>query len=134
MRTHFRLAILLILAAGAAWAAAGFTGKWQGKLSVNGDEMPGYLVLKQDGEQLTGTAGPDAEKQVKVTKSSVEGDRMMIEANPPGGSVLRFELRLQDDKLVGDVLEDGKKIGTATFLRANEPVVAASSAERRAAD
>ena len=81
--------------------------------------MPGYLVLRQEGQQLTGTAGPDAQKQVKVTKSSVDGDRMMVEANP-GASALRFELRLQDDKLTGDVLEDGKKIGTARFSRVDE--------------
>jgi hypothetical protein len=107
------------LLAAVASLAGDFSGRWQGKLSVNGDETPGYLVLKQDGQQLTGTAGPDAQKQVRLDKGMVEGDQATIEASP-GSSVLKFVLRLKDDKLEGDVFEDGNKIGTATFLRSKE--------------
>jgi hypothetical protein len=100
----------------AVMALAGdLSGRWQGKLSVNGDEMPGYLVLKQDGQQLTGTAGPDAQNQIKLTQGLVKDGEATIEAKPRP-AVLRFLLRLKDDKLTGDVFEDGNKVGTATFL------------------
>ena len=111
------VAMMLLAAAGAL--AGDFSGRWQGKLSVNGDEMPGYLVLKQDGRQLTGTAGPDAQKQVKLNKGLVEEGEATIEVSP-GQAVLRFVLRIKDDKLMGDVFEDGNKVGTATFLRDKE--------------
>lgn len=113
----FSLATILLTAVVAL--AGDFSGRWQGKLSVSASEMPGYLVLKQDGEQITGTAGPDAQNQVKLTQGSVKDEEATIEAKP-GASVLRFVLRLKDDKLTGDVFEDGAKIGTATFLRDKE--------------
>jgi hypothetical protein len=99
--------------------AGDFSGRWQGKLSVNGNETPGYLVLKQDGQQLTGTAGPDAQKQVRLDKGMIERGQATIEANP-GSSVLKFVLRLKDGQLEGDVFEDGNRIGTAKFLRIKE--------------
>jgi hypothetical protein len=47
--------------------AADATGKWTRTLTVTRDgqerERPAQLVLKQDGDKLTGTAGPDASEQ-----------------------------------------------------------------------
>lgn len=118
MRSGIFCLAMIFLAAVVA-LAGDFSGRWQGKLSVNGDEMPGYLVLKQEGQQLVGSAGPDAQNQVKLKKGLVEGDQPTIDASP-GTAVLRFVLRLRDNKLIGDVLEDGNKIGTATFVREHE--------------
>jgi hypothetical protein len=113
------LGLAMIFLTAAMLLAGDFSGRWKGKLLVNGNEMPGYLILKQDGEKLLGTAGPDAEKQVKLEKGMMEGDKATIDVRP-GGAVLGFVLRLEDDKLVGDVFEDGNKIGTAIFLRVAE--------------
>jgi hypothetical protein len=113
----FCAAIMLLTAALAL--AGDASGRWQGKLSVNGGEMPGYLVLKQDGHTLTGTAGPDSQKQVKLTKGLAEGDQVTIEA-ALGDAVLRFVLHLKDGKLTGEVFEDGARVGTAVFARVNE--------------
>lgn len=96
--------------------AGDFSGRWQGKLMVNGEEMPGYLVLEQNGQQLSGTAGPDAQHLVKLNKGFVEGDQATVEVSP-GPAVLKFTLRLKDKQLAGEVFEDGNKVGTATFLR-----------------
>lgn len=115
MRIILCLATLL-LAAGAALASGDVTGRWQGTLKVQGNDIPGYLVLKQDGQQLSGTAGPSAEKQIEISKATVDGDRITIEAKQ-GDTVLGFELRLEDGQLKGNVLEDGAQVGTATFDR-----------------
>jgi hypothetical protein len=99
--------------------ASDCSGRWQGKLTVGDNEMPGYLVLKQDGAQVTGTMGPDAQKQIALKSGSAAGDEVTIEASP-GPSVLKLVLHPQDGKLTGDVFEDGNKIGSASFGRASE--------------
>jgi hypothetical protein len=113
------LSVATILLTAVAALAGDCSGRWQGKLSVNGGQMPGYLVLKQDGQQITGTAGPDAQNQFKLRKGLAEGDQVTIEASP-SSTVLRFVLRLKEGKLTGDLFEDGNQIGTATFDRASE--------------
>jgi hypothetical protein len=111
----FCLAVISTVAA----IAGDCSGRWQGKMSIEGKDVPGYFVLKQDGQQVSGTAGPNAQNQIALKQGSVEGDQVTLEA-APGDAVLRFVLGFKEDKLTGDVFENGTKIGTAAFIRANE--------------
>jgi hypothetical protein len=116
---RFCWAVAIMLLTAVVALAGDFSGQWQGTLLVNGGEMPGYLVLKQDSKELSGTAGPSADHQINLKSGSVDGGQVTLEANP-GDAILKFVLSLKDGKLSGDVFEDGKKIGTATFLRVKE--------------
>jgi hypothetical protein len=60
-------------------AAADATGKWVGTLNLQGGDdaqsRPAYLVLKQEGAKLTGTAGPDAGEQHAIEDGKAEDGR-----------------------------------------------------------
>ena len=90
------------------------TGKWTGSfnmLNPDGsiDPSPALLVLKQTGAEITGTLGPDAEHQTAITKGSIDGSKVILQAEHQGNS-LKIELLLAADQLTGEVnlsREDG---------------------------
>ncbi|MBI1896567.1 MAG: hypothetical protein HYS04_08535 [Acidobacteria bacterium] len=66
-----RVFLVLLLAATAV--AADLTGKWSGSFDVTnaqGETRPdrAYMDLKQAGEEVTGTAGPNSEKQLQISR------------------------------------------------------------------
>jgi len=55
-------------------SAADLTGKWTGTFSEHESEGKGaLLILQQSGNELTGTAGPDQEKQFPIQNGKVDG-------------------------------------------------------------
>ncbi len=108
---------MIISIAAIAFVALNLTGTWSGKLYVNG-ESSAFMVLSQDGDNISGTIGPDRDAQFKITKATVEGDTLTIEAQP--GGVLRFVMKMEGEKLAGDVFEDGVMVGTIKFERVKE--------------
>ena len=95
--------------------AIGLTGAWSGSMTTT-DQTPAYMNLKQEGETLTGTIGPDQHAQFQITKGFLSADTVTIEAQP-GTLTLRFVMKLEGDQLQGQVFEDGTNIGTITFKR-----------------
>lgn len=109
--------VLALLVATSAWAAD-FTGKWTGSMALkNGEADPANVHLKQNGNVITGTMGPSDEKQFPLTKCSVDGDQVTIEARP-GPKILRMTMKLEGTKLSGDVFEDNEPIGTVSLEKA----------------
>lgn len=105
-----------LLLTAAAFAAtmlgADVTGKWAGPMEMTrGDETKtdsAYLVLKQTGGSVTGTVGPNENKQLPITKGSIEGDAIHIEASAEGGAVkVVVKLKVEGEKLVGDLTAEG---------------------------
>lgn len=93
------------------------SGKWAGTMHLdNGKDGGASLHLKQNGSEITGTQGPSDEKQFPITKGRMDGDQVTVEAQP-GPSVLRLTMKLDGDKLSGDVFEDDQKIGTISLER-----------------
>jgi len=84
-------------------AAADASGKWSGSFSDGSGDGSAYLILKQNGTQLTGTAGPDEERQWPIAKGTVTGTKLTGEVQNPNGTVYKFTLNLEGDKLKGDV-------------------------------
>ena len=87
-------------------SAADLTGKWSGTYDVtisDGNTMKGraYMVLTQTGSEVTGTIGPDEQQQSQITKGKVEDDRITFE-NQTEGPLMRFELRLENDRIRGE--------------------------------
>ncbi len=90
-------------------SGADLTGIWTGTFTIqgqNGEEKASsaHLNLKQSGADLTGTAGPNETEQWEISKGKVEADRITFEVQQPNeGARLRFDLRLVNDRIQGDV-------------------------------
>ncbi len=103
MRLKF-LAILLLLLAAFAVSAADLNGKWSGAITVTDGadkiDLPILAILKHDGDKLSGTAGADDANQRTITKSSVDGDKIMIEF-VDGDNTYHLELTVDGDQMNG---------------------------------
>jgi hypothetical protein len=102
--------LILITLAAAALMAADATGKWTGTLTVTTDEgtpKPGgaYLVLKQEGNKLTGTAGPAVNEQRPLQNGKTEGGKITFEL-ATGPKLMRFTLQHEGDVITGDVTQE----------------------------
>ena len=93
------------------------TGVWTGTLTRSGGDPGGaHLDLKQKGAELTGTAGPGADRQVAIANgkvSTVKGvTSVTFDATQPNGMVMKFDLKVVEGRLKGNVTaeQSGKKI------------------------
>lgn len=98
----------LLLAVGMAAAAADVTGRWSGTFTSAGadgqsHESGALLIFKQNGSEVTGTAGPDENQQWEITSGKVDGNKITAEARSPNGGLAKFELVLADEHLKGEV-------------------------------
>lgn len=83
-----KLALLFLvvtgfLLAGAA-QAADLTGHWHGKyewVRPDGEEMdtPLYMILKQDGDKLTGTIGENVDERPNAVNGTLQGNKIDLE-------------------------------------------------------
>ena len=106
------LVVVFALCVLPAFAAEDFTGKWSGSFSgtdPNGSQMIENVFLNfiHKGSELTGTAGPTAERQWKILNGKVNGNAVTFEVqgggDTQGGPLLKFVLTFADGHLKGDV-------------------------------
>jgi hypothetical protein len=106
-------AIAIVLAAlvpGIALAqASNLTGKWTGTLTRTlpdgrTQSIDFLFVLTQKGKVLTGTAGPNAERQWSIEKGAVDGARVTFQVQQPDGPLRKCTLTLVDGRLQGDMV------------------------------
>jgi uncharacterized protein (TIGR03435 family) len=77
--------------------AADVTGSWSGSYYAG----PIYLILKQQGTEVTGTAGPSAAQQMlKLSSGKMSGDSLSFKVGP-----LEVNLHLEGDELKGKLKE-----------------------------
>src|SRR5215470_370688 len=87
--------VALFFPAVLACAAADVSGSWSGSFYGG----PVYVILKQQGSEIPGTAGPSAAQQMlKLEAGRIDGDRVTFSAGP-----LHADLRLTGDDLKGDL-------------------------------
>ena len=109
------LAAALILAASTSFAfqasAPDVTGTWTGTFTSTTptgepDEDPAHLVLKQSGTELTGTAGPRADRQMPVANGKVttvkDVTTVTFDVTEPNGATIHFDLKLAGGRLKGN--------------------------------
>jgi hypothetical protein len=115
LRTPIALAAALCLSASTGLAtqekAPNVTGTWTGTFTSTTstgepDEDPAYMSLKQTGEELTGTAGPRADRQQPLLKGKVASVKGVTTVTfditeREAGPVIHFELKLVDGRLKG---------------------------------
>lgn len=94
---------LFAIALAATLLSADATGTWTGTLTKSdGQSNPAHLVLKQDGDTLTGTAGPDANEQRPILNGKVENGLLTFELD----NGMKFALKQDGDDITGEVTRD----------------------------
>jgi hypothetical protein len=122
-RFRFLILSLTIMSVAPLLAAADASGAWAGTLSgklPSGEERTrsAHMVLKQEGDKVTGTAGPDAERQHEITNGKVDGDTVSFEI-VTGEGTAKVSMKLAGDELNGEMsLEaNGMKAAMALALK-----------------
>jgi hypothetical protein len=101
--------VFLILALAMTAAAADVTGKWSGSYALigpdgsAGDSNPAFLILKQSGTTLTGTAGSDEADQFPIENAKIENNKITGSVNPSDGATYTVSLTVAGDRMTGEV-------------------------------
>ena len=84
--------------------ALDLTGKWSGAFRADGadHDVPQFLILKQEGNRLTGSAGPDQSEQYPIENGKVDGERVRFEVTT-GEWKFTYDLKTIDGKLAGNL-------------------------------
>ena len=88
--------------------AADISGTWSGMFKIalpdgSTGKHGAYLVLKQSGEKITGTAGQMANVQHPITSGKIEGDHVVLSVAVPDQGDFTYDLNLEGDHLKGNV-------------------------------
>lgn len=87
-------------------SAADVTGTWKGTFTPeNREPGPALVILKQTGETVTGTAGPDENERNEIANGKVTGNVLSFEV-PREEGTMRFVLTLEQDTLSGDIIRE----------------------------
>jgi hypothetical protein len=100
------ISLVMLLIAVPLAADENFTGKWSGSFLItrpDGETKDSrvFMDLKQNGTELTGTAGPGPEEQWPIVKGKVEGNKLIFEVQSDK-PLIKFELTLVDGHLKGE--------------------------------
>lgn len=88
------------------------TGKWTGTLTRTAPDGQTQSInlmadLTQKGKVLTGTVGPNAERQWAIEKdAAVNGANVTFRVQQPEGPMRTFTLKLVEGRLKGDMLAE----------------------------
>jgi len=115
MKTLAALAVLLLTIAPAhaqtTKQTPNLTGKWTGTLTRTAPDGRSQSIdfmfdLTQKGKVLTGTAGPNAERQWTIDKGTLDGGKIKFQVQQPDGPLRTFTLALVKDRLQGEMLAE----------------------------
>jgi hypothetical protein len=100
------ISLAMLLIAVPLAAEDNITGKWSGSFIITSSEGETkdegvFMDLKQNGTELTGTAGGGPEKQWPILKGKVQGKKLTFEVET-GKMLIKFELDLIDGHLKGE--------------------------------
>jgi len=85
--------------------ASDLTGKWSGTFRVDGGDhnVPQLFILKQEGNTLTGSGGPNAGEQYPIENGKIEGDEARFELTT-GEWKFAYDLKhTSPDALIGQL-------------------------------
>lgn len=113
MKTLAALAVLLLTIPAHA-QTTNLTGKWTGTLTRTAPDGRTQAIdwmsdLTQKGKVLTGTTGPNAERQWKIEPGgAVDGGKVTFKVQQPDGPMRTFTLTLVKGRLQGDMLAEAQ--------------------------
>jgi hypothetical protein len=111
MKTLAAIAVLLLTIVPAHAQTTNLTGKWTGTMTRTAPDGRSQTIdfmfdLTQKQKVLTGTAGPNADRQWKIDKGAVDGANVKFQVQQPDGPLRTFTLKLVDDRLQGEMLAE----------------------------
>jgi hypothetical protein len=111
MKLFAALAVLLMTMVPASAQTTDLTGKWTGTLTRSMPDGRSQSIdwmsdLTQKDKVLTGTTGPNAERQWKIEKGTVAGTKVSFETQQPDGPRRTFTLTLVKGRLQGEMLAE----------------------------
>jgi hypothetical protein len=97
-------AIALVLLVAMHAMAGDVTGKWSGTFRADGadHDVPQLFILKQDGNKLTGSGGPDQSEQYPLENGKVDDDRVKFEVTT-GEWKFTYDLRATEASMAGNL-------------------------------
>lgn len=103
--------VLLTFAPAPLQTTTDVTGKWTGTLTRSAPDGRTQSIdfmfdLVQKGKDLSGTAGPNAERQWKFEKGVVEGTKVKFQVQQPDGPLRTFTLAVVEGRLTGEMLAE----------------------------
>ena len=105
MRKYF-VVVLVLLTNALILSAADVTGTWKGTFTPeNHDPGPALIILKQTGETITGTAGPDESERGEIANGKVTGEKMTFDL-PRDQGTMKFVLVIDGDTLTGEATRE----------------------------
>ena len=92
--------------------AAELTGKWSGSFDITDEQGEtkadtAYMNLKESAGAVTGTAGPNEDKQWALRKGKLEGQKLTFEVAMDDGGVLLFDLTFDGTSIQGSCTGTG---------------------------
>ena len=99
------------LAAQTAKKPVDVSGKWTGSMTRTAPDGRSQTIdwmsdLKQKGTTITGTSGPNAERQWAIENGAVDGAKVTFRVQQPEGPMRTFTLQLVKDRLQGEMLAE----------------------------
>jgi len=84
--------------------AANVTGRWSGRFRADGGDhdIPQLFVLKQDGNKVTGSGGPNETEQYPLENGRVDGVRVQFEVTT-GEWKFVYDLKVDGIKMAGNL-------------------------------
>jgi hypothetical protein len=100
-----RFPCVLVLVSSLAFASGDLTGRWSGSFDIStseGDSHPdsAYMILKENGGVVEGTAGPNADRQWNIQGGKFDGKKLTFEVQADEG-LLKFTLVFEGDSITG---------------------------------
>src|SRR5689334_8510896 len=89
-------------------AGADFSGIWEGRCEYPDAKPPragtnAVLLLKQEGEKLSGSAGPVAGHQFPIFDTQIGSNTILFSTNPGSGPDMKFKLTVSGASLKGEM-------------------------------
>jgi hypothetical protein len=100
--------VCILLCAAITLSAADISGKWSGSFIMTNaqgetNEGTAFVIFKQNGAEITGSAGGDENQQFPITKGKIEGNRITFEVQSDG-PLYKVDVMLTGDHIKGDVI------------------------------
>ena len=82
------------------------------------DSKPVYMILKQNGNKLAGSAGPNESEQHPFEGGKVEGNKVTfdVKLGGEGPGLMHFDLQLEGDQITGEVGRSGEGLNEAAKI------------------
>jgi len=113
----------LLLAVSSAAFAADLTGTWQVTITSTGQDGAtqtdtGTATLKQTGNSITGSLGPDAARQNPITEGTIKDNKVILKWSPRPDRTVTFEMTLEGNKMTGTAERTGDpRKGTVELVK-----------------